>query len=159
MATESPTLADDEASLAAYAAALGDAFEQISGSWFIRLIEERLPGVTMPDDVAKQLHIAAKETTADLRKLLAVDIAAQHVGPLEILRRSIAGVPTEVLRSANVPVAVRDEFSRSNFPNDIYGLTPASFRDVDPALHEPGLVWGAAKAHVHLRRRRDAASE
>jgi hypothetical protein len=36
----------------------------------------------------------------------------------------------------------------------VYDLTPASFADVDPALHEPGLVWGAAKAHVHLARRR-----
>ena len=33
---------------------------------------------------------------------------------------------------------------------------PATFADVDPALHEPGLVWGAAKAHVHLARRRAA---
>ena len=24
-----------------------------------------------------------------------------------------------------------------------------------PSLHEPGIVWGAAKAHVHLRRRRE----
>jgi hypothetical protein len=41
-----------------------------------------------------------------------------------------------------------------SFPDDVYDLTPASFADVDPALHEPGLVWGAAKAHVHLARRR-----
>ena len=26
--------------------------------------------------------------------------------------------------------------------------------DLDPALHEPGLRWGAAKAHVVLARRR-----
>ena len=26
--------------------------------------------------------------------------------------------------------------------------------DVDPSLHEPGLAWGAAKAHTHLARRR-----
>ncbi len=31
-----------------------------------------------------------------------------------------------------------------------------SFADLDPALHEPGLVWGAAKAHVFLRHRREA---
>ena len=39
---------------------------------------------------------------------------------------------------------------RRNFPDDVYDLSPATFADVDPALHEPGLVWGAAKAHVHL---------
>jgi hypothetical protein len=48
----------------------------------------------------------------------------------------------------------RDEFQIRNFPDDDYDLTPAAFADVDPAHHEPGLVWGAAKAHVHLARRR-----
>jgi hypothetical protein len=38
------------------------------------------------------------------------------------------------------------------FPDDDYGLTPASFADIDPALAEPGLAWGAAKAWVHRRR-------
>ena len=33
---------------------------------------------------------------------------------------------------------------------------PAAFSDVDEDLHEPGLVWGAARAHVHLRRRRES---
>ena len=42
----------------------------------------------------------------------------------------------------------------ASFPDDPYDLTPGSFADVDPSLHEPGLVWGAAKAHVVLARRR-----
>ena len=46
--------------------------------------------------------------------------------------------------------------TRAMFPDDLYDLTPGSFRDLDPALHEPGLEWGAAKAHVHLARRRAA---
>jgi hypothetical protein len=52
----------------------------------------------------------------------------------------------------------RDEFSVRSFPDDAYDLSPASFADVDPALHEPGLAWGAAKAYVHLARRRAADS-
>ena len=36
----------------------------------------------------------------------------------------------------------------------VYDLAPANFADVDPALAEPGLLWGAAKAHVHLARHR-----
>ena len=32
---------------------------------------------------------------------------------------------------------------------------PASFADLDPTLAELGLRWGAAKAHVVLRRRRE----
>ena len=60
---------------------------------------------------------------------------------------------TDVLASAGARPVARDEFSARHFPDDVYDLTPASFADVDPALHEPGLVWGAAKAHVHLTRR------
>ena len=48
----------------------------------------------------------------------------------------------------------RDEVAVRQFPDDVYDLVPASFAEVDPELHEPGLVWGAAKAHVHLARRR-----
>jgi hypothetical protein len=59
-----------------------------------------------------------------------------------------------VLRAAGVPPVRRDEFAEHAFPDDVYDLAPASFADVDPSLHEPGLVWGAAKAHVHLSRRR-----
>jgi len=31
----------------------------------------------------------------------------------------------------------------------------ASFADLGPAVQEAALAWGAAKAHVHLRRRRE----
>ena len=67
------------------------------------------------------------------------------------------GVPAalaQVLADAGVPPIVRDEFEERAFPDDVYGLAPASFADLDPALREPGLVWGAAKAHVVLARRR-----
>lgn len=159
MTADGPSLADDEAALGAYAMSLADAFEQVAASWFIRLVEQRSPGVTAAADVLAELHDAAGETVAAMRTLLAADITAQRVGPLEIVRRAVIGVPTQVLRAVGTPVVARDDFSQSKFPDDVYGLTPASFGDIDPTLHEPGLVWGAAKAHVHLRRRRDAATE
>jgi hypothetical protein len=70
------------------------------------------------------------------------------------LLRSAARFPTGVLLDAGVPGAVRDEFLQTQFPDDVYDLGPAAFADLDPSLHEPGLIWGAAKAHVHLARRR-----
>ena len=48
----------------------------------------------------------------------------------------------------------RDAQAERLFPDDDYDLAPASFADIDPSVHEPGLVWGAAKAHVILKRRR-----
>ena len=49
----------------------------------------------------------------------------------------------------------RDQFANSSFPDDVYGLVPATWADVDPSLHEIGITWGAAKAFVHKARRRD----
>jgi hypothetical protein len=67
--------------------------------------------------------------------------------PLAIVREAVAH-PTAVLARAGVPPVVRDEHAEQLFPDDAYDLTPGAFADLDPALHEPGLVWGAAKAHV-----------
>ena len=88
-----------------------------------------------------------------LRALLAVDVGEQPTNPLEIIRRSVVH-PTRVLAAAGVPPVERDEQARRLFPDDDYDLVPGAFGDLDPAVHEPGLHWGAAKAHVLLRRRR-----
>ncbi len=149
-----PTLADDEVSLALYGIALADTCASIVPQWFRRLVEDRAPGLLEIAAVTVEIDRAAAVVVAELRQLLSLDIADQQIGPLEVLRRSVR-FPTQALAAAAVPAAARDEFSAANFPDDIYNLTPASFADIDPALHEPGLMWGAAKAHVHLRRRRE----
>ena len=56
--------------------------------------------------------------------------------------------------AAGVPEASRDREAVRFQPEDVYDLAPASFADLAPELHELGISWGAAKAHVHLRRRR-----
>ena len=106
------------------------------------------------DAAARDAGVRAQaEIGPRVRELLALDIDAQRDNPLAIVRRAVR-FPTEVLRSAGVPPVARDAQAETHFPDDIYDLTPASFADLDPSLHEPGLLWGAAKAHVHLRRRR-----
>jgi hypothetical protein len=89
----------------------------------------------------------------ELRALLAADVDAQRANPLALLRAAVRH-PTEVLRAAGVAPVARDEFAEHSFPDDIYDLSPAAFADVDPSLTELGIVWGAAKAHVILTRRR-----
>lgn len=153
---QQPTLADDEARLAEYAQALADAVEAVFEQWVIGCVESRLPLLTAP--VRAQATAAAREaattTMPRLRELLATDIAEQRSNPLDVLR-SVVRWPTAVLHEAGVAPVERDEFDERAFPDDHYGLVPASFGDIDHSLHEPGLVWGAAKAHVHLRRRRE----
>ncbi len=98
--------------------------------------------------------MAARDAVAPrVRAALLTDIDRQAVSPLALVRGAVA-FPTEVLRAAGVPPVVRDDFVERRFPDDVYDLAPASFADLDPALHEPALRWGAAKAHVHLARRR-----
>lgn len=105
-------------------------------------------------DAARQAGERARaDVHRQLNELLATDVDAQRANPLDILRRSVRHA-TDVLRQEEVPEVVRDEFAERTFPDDVYGLVPAKWSDIDPALHEPGMAWGAWKAHQHLSRRR-----
>jgi hypothetical protein len=152
---------DDLAALAGYARTLADAVDAAIPGWVDRRVREVLAaqGLVLDADGDGALVEAAQAARADgmprLRALLEADIDEQRTNPLAILR-SLVGYPTAVLQASGAQPVPRDEFAARNFPDDPYDLSPASFADVDPSLHEPGLVWGAAKAHVHLRRHRPA---
>jgi hypothetical protein len=149
----------DAAALAAYATALADGVDRAIPAWVDRGVRSVLAaqGIPVTGVVEAGIADAAAGARADgsprVRALLEADIDAQRGNPLDVLR-SLVPYPTAVLRSAGAGPVARDEFAARNFPDDVYDLSPASFADVDPELHEPGLVWGAAKAHVHLARRR-----
>jgi hypothetical protein len=149
----------DAAALAGHAAALAAAVDAAVPGWVDRSVRAVLAAQGLPAGEAVTAASAEAGAAAlaeggpRVRRLLATDVDDQRTNPLSILR-SLVRYPTEVLRAAGAHPVPRDEFSARNFPDDAYDLTPASFADVDPALHEPGLVWGAAKAHIHLARRR-----
>ena len=152
--------AEDLQRLSEYATDLADAIDAVLRPWIERSVERvyvqqltRRPPQEVRDAAALAGAKAREEILPKVRELLALDIDEQRSGPLSLLR-SAARFPTRVLLDAGVPVAVRDEFLQTQFPDDVYDLGPAAFADIDPSLHEPGLIWGAAKAHVHLARRR-----
>lgn len=153
--------ADDDAILARLAAELADAVDRTLAGWVRRCVHERAeawqPGsaAAWAGEAAAAGEAARVEVGTRVRALLELDVAEQRTGPLAVLRGAVP-FPTQVLAAAGVPPVVRDEFQERAFPDDVYDLAPASFADVDPDLHEPGLVWGAAKAHVLLARRRAA---
>jgi hypothetical protein len=151
---------EDLAALAAYASVLADGIDAAIGPWVERSVarlHESAIGGPLPDDLRRRAAVAGRDAAAavgpQVRTLLALDIDDQHTGPLDLVRRTVRW-PTDVLRSAGIPTVVRDQFAVTMFPDDDYDLTPTSFADLDPALHEPGLIWGAAKAHVHMAQRR-----
>ncbi len=94
---------------------------------------------------------AAADVGAAVRALVETDIDEQWTTPLALLRSAVR-YPTQVLLDAGVAPVERDPVQVRLLPGDLYNLSPASFADVDPALAEPGLVWGAAKALAHRRR-------
>ena len=100
--------------------------------------------------------VVRAEAGTQVRALLATDIDQQRANPLAVLRAAVRHA-SALLDELGVRPPDRDEFARRNFPDDPYELGPATFADVDPALHEPGLVWGAAKAHTVLQRHRHEA--
>ena len=149
----------DAAALARYAAVLADGIELALPGWVERSVARVLiayRGEVAPAEAAAAMQAGAAaggELGPRIRALLVADVDEQPTGPLALARRAVA-YPTAVLREAGVPPVVRDEFTERQFPDDDYDLAPATFADIDPALHEPGLTWGAAKAHVVLARRR-----
>src|SRR3954447_6431842 len=111
----------------------------------------------VPAAVAADARQAGDQATADvgaeLRRLLALDAERQPTNPLSVLRAAVR-YPTAVLQRAGVPPVVRDEFRERAFPDDAYDLAPATWKDVDEALHEPGIIWGAWKAKTVMERHR-----
>jgi hypothetical protein len=103
--------------------------------------------------VARAGETAADDVGGRVRELLALDIDEQWTNPLTLIRTAIS-YPTEILQQLGAPTVARDEQSKRFHPDDIYDLTPASFADLGQEVRDLGLSWGAAKAHVHLRRRR-----
>ena len=111
--------------------------------------------------IAREARGAGKRCAADigkrLRDLLESDMDQQNTNPMSILREAVK-YPTEVLKNHSVPPVERDEFAENNFPDDLYALTPTAFSDFGQTVHDLGIAWGAAKAHTHLSRRRQASN-
>lgn len=154
-----PDPTEDAAALAAHARALADGVEAAIAPWVERVVAERAVAAGAPLDgaliaAARRAGEAARaEVGPQVRALLETDVDAQRRGPLELVR--LASVhASQVLREAGVPPVERDDMARRLHPDDEHDLVIASFADLDPAVGQLGIVWGAAKAHVILARRR-----
>ncbi|NNF54015.1 MAG: hypothetical protein HKN03_06170 [Acidimicrobiales bacterium] len=147
--------------LASHADALLEALWATVEQWAVNSLVSRSPA-----DAHKRVQLSADRISdhvrssvlPDLATLLGADIDEQWTTPLEIVR-SLVGPITAELQSLHVPPPQRDSHSVALHPQDLYNIAPATFANVHPSLHEPGLAWGAAKAHVHLRRHQRQASD
>ena len=155
-----PADGPDEA-LAELGAALADAVSDVLPRWVERAVTDLVrawAGTVGPEDVAAARSAgaaAAAEVGPELRRLLAADVDAQWTNPMTIVRRAVAPA-TDALRAAGVGEVARSADDEARFPEDVYGLTPRTFADLHPSLHELGITWGAVKARAHLSRHRSA---
>ena len=144
-----------------HAAALADAIEAALPGWVERSVARVITAWRgdVDDDVRRAATEAGREAVAEVgpqvRALLAADVDDQRTTPLSLVRGAVR-YPTAVLREAGVPRLRRDEQQERLFPDDVYDLAPATFADIDPALGEIGIAWGAAKAFEHLQRHKPA---
>lgn len=135
------------------------AVDRVIEQWLVRIAVNRLSEnmASVSPELKNEIDEAAREakavTIARLREVVFADVDAQAANPLQVLRRA-ADHPAAVLRRAGVPFVERDEFDVRINPDDVYGLYPAHWSDIDESLTEPGIVWGAAKAATVLQRRR-----
>jgi len=137
---------------------LADAIDAVLPAWVERSVDrvyraqqKQAPPEAVTDAAKDAGLAAAADIGPKVRALLAADVDAQYTTPLSLVRQAVP-YASAVLQQAGVPEMRRDAVDAAMFPEDLYGLTPANFGDVDPSLTDPGLVWGAAKAWTHRRR-------
>jgi hypothetical protein len=140
----------DDLQLARCATDLADAIDAALVPWLVGCVASRIAG--REQDARAAAEAVRVDVVPRIRELLAADIDAQRATPLQLLRSATIPV-NQMLVDAGAARPTRDEVARRIDPDDVYDLGPAAYADLGPQVAEAGIVWGAAKAHVHLRRR------
>lgn len=142
-----------------YSRQLVDAVDAVIAAWVERCVRgvAAAQGIDLsPSDIERLDEIAEltrRDVCERLEALLGLDVDEQRGNPLDVIRRAVVH-PTVMLGDLGARPVRRDEFAERVFPDDVYGLSPAAFSDIDESLTEPGIVWGAWKAKTVLSRRR-----
>lgn len=150
-------MSDDMAVFRELSTALADGIEEHLCGWTEHnVVRIATAAGIADDDTLRSLALRAGQRCRDevgprVRELLEMDIDDQRSTPLVLLRGAVSHA-TDALSSLGVPEVRRDEFERRAFPDDLYGLSPATMSDLDESLGELALMWGAGKAHMHKRR-------
>lgn len=140
--------------------AAGDRFvaaaERSLGGWAERALISRAPQSAATATATAAAFRA--EVIGSLRHLVDRDIDDQRATPLQLLRASVPLLTAALVEAglqARPGVGDRTAANdRSGDSDDPFGIAPASWAGVGEDVGEAAMVWGAAKAMVHLERRR-----
>lgn len=144
--------ADDEAKYVAYGKLLVDAFAADIEPWLRAAVDDRIGD--QDDELQTQIAAVAQEVVRSITELVTADVDTPLSGPLERVRRAVEPL-TIALDERNAPLPSRDPIDSQMRPDDRYALGPMTFLDISQDVHNAGIAWGAAKAHLHMRRRHD----
>lgn len=141
-----------------YSARLYDTMSKVVESWLRDLFAKVLSGQGIvvsaeTDRMDRVVSETARRLLADVDELLSHEAWEQRRNPLDLARSATENVTTELKRLGAGPVS-RDEFKERSFPDDVFDIAPATWSDLHPDLHEPGLEWGAWKAAAIMSHRR-----
>jgi hypothetical protein len=137
---------EDAARYSEIAAALFSTVDRALDAWVEHTLRSR--GITDPPILAATVASVRSRALPDLDELLAADIDQHRSTPLEILRRATAPM-TEALRAQGMRPDPRAMDER-----DPFQIGPMTWSDLNAEVAEAGMTWGAAKAHIHISRRR-----
>jgi hypothetical protein len=110
-------------------------------------LKSRLDSVAPAANVDDGVRQGAQWLDAELKQWATRSATAQRRGPLQIFQTAVA-FPTAALETAGVPPPGRDASSEQALPGDIYGLAPASSRDIGGEAWRAHIEWGIAKAKL-----------
>ena len=142
-----------------YSTRLLETSDEVVTKWVERLIQRHCDEQKFSDPRVGELCISviaqvSTEVHENLVELLSRDVFEQRTNPLAIFRQATRPI-TELLSNLGCSPVSRDEFNERSFPEDVYGLSPATWIDIDEALVEPGIEWGAWKAATVMMRKKN----
>jgi hypothetical protein len=116
---------------------------------FPRYLTEKVGGfgVEVTAELAATISAATTGLETSLADLLAVPPAEQEQSPLELVRTTTLPI-TRLLSEAGVPQPKRDADEAEIHPEDLYGLYPATSRDLGEQAWQAHMQWGIEKARL-----------
>lgn len=141
---------DDDAKFTEYGLALHRAVVSAVRPWLRATVLSR--HAVIDDDLEQVLDTVAISIDSSIAELVQADIDTPLSGPLERIRQCVEPV-NQALAERGVDTPRRNTIDIEMRPADVYDLGPMTFRDLSDEVHDAGIAWGAAKAHLHLKRR------
>lgn len=106
-----------------------------------------LLGVEATPQLVAAISAASAALETSLEELVAVPPSEQEQSPLELVRAATLSI-TRLLSDGVVPQPVRDVQDVEIHPEDLYGLYPATSRDLGEEAWQAHMEWGIEKARL-----------